>query len=602
MDRPNSLLHCLQTLVETRGDEPALRFKERGTWHDITWEGYLRRALIVATALKRRGLKPGDMVGILSTNRVEWLVGDLATLAIGCVSVPVYPSSIGEAVAYILGHCRAKLVFAEDAAQVRKLQEYREQLPALETIVALDPEGSSNIEGVITWADLVSDGEDAGPEARQATLDGLDDLDPNALATIVYTSGTTGPPKGAMISHTNMMAMAESLAEALDARAGDSSLSFLPLSHIAERLQGEIMAIRAGYTVNMGEGLDKVAQNLVEVEPTILVCVPRLWEKYYARIHSLLDGAPPLRRKLFDWATGVGMAAAHQRATDGRLSPMLKVQLDVADRLVLGKLRTKLGMARGRKFLSGAAPLSADVGRFFASLGIVIQEVYGQTECVGVCTFNPAERPKFGTVGIPLNGLEVRIAEDGEILVRGDNVFMGYLHDEVATAAAVVDGWLLTGDVGVMDEDGYVRITDRKKDIIVTAGGKNVSPQNIEGRLKNFPGVSQVVVVGDKRKFLSCLITLDREGLEEIWERDEKKLPVDEALPDDEDIQRLLQGYIDQVNERLSSYETLKKYHVLPEDFSVESGELTPSLKVKRRVIQRRYEDLIDGFYSEKFA
>ena len=602
MDRPNSLLHCLQTLTETRGDEPALRYKERGTWHDITWEGYLRRVLIVATALRERGLQPGDMIGILSTNRVEWLVGDLAALAIGCVSVPVYPSSIGEAVAYILNHCEAKLVFAEDAAQVRKLQEHRADLPALQSIVALDPEGSSNVEGVISWADLVTLGEDAGTAARQATLDGIDALDPQALATIVYTSGTTGPPKGAMISHANMMAMAESLAGALEARRGDSSLSFLPLSHIAERLQGEIMAIRVGYTVNMGEGLEKVAQNLVEVEPTILVCVPRLWEKYYARIHSLLDGAPALRRKLFDWATGVGLAASHQRSTQGRLSPTLRVQLDIADRLVLGKLRQRLGMGRGRKFLSGAAPLSADVGLFFASLGIVIQEVYGQTECVGVCTFNPAERPKFGTVGIPLEGLEVRIAEDGEILVRGDNVFMGYLRDPAATAEAVVDGWLLTGDVGEMDEDGYVRITDRKKDIIVTAGGKNVSPQNIEGRIKNFPGVSQVVVVGDKRKFLSCLITLDREGLEEIWERDERKLPVDEALPEDEDVLRLLQGYIDQVNERLSSYETVKKFHVLPEDFSVESGELTPSLKVKRRVIQKRYEELIDGFYSEKFA
>jgi long-chain acyl-CoA synthetase len=597
MSEYTSLPHALRHNAQQQPDAVALRFKDSGIWRDISWAGYWRRAQAAGAGLRSLGLEPGDMVAMVSTNRVEWLVGDLGTLAIGCVSVPVYPSSIADAVAYVVGHCGAKAVFVEDAEQARKIQEFRAKLPELEHVIAFEPDGIANVEGLISWDDLLERGHDG----RDAVDEGLAELDEAALATIIYTSGTTGPPKGAMISHRNMMAMAESLAGALEAGEGDSSLSFLPLSHVAERLQGQVMAIRVAYTVNMGEGLPAVAANLVEVEPTILVCVPRLWEKYYARIQSSLEDAPTLRRKLFDWATGVGLAAFHMRSEEGRITPSLKVQLDVADRLVLSKLRKKLGMGRGRKFLSGAAPLSAEVGRFFASLGIVIQEVYGQTECVGVCTFNPTERPRFGTVGIGLSGMEVRIAEDGEIMVKGPNVFMGYLKNPEATAETVVDGWLATGDVGVMDEQGYVRITDRKKDIIVTAGGKNVSPQNIENRIKTFPGISQAVVVGDKRKFLSALITLDREGLEEIWGRQDRKLPVDEALPDDDDVKKLLRGYVDQVNGGLSSYETVKKFAILPRDFTVEDGELTPSLKVKRRVIQRTHVAMIDAFYGEKF-
>jgi len=596
-----TLLAALFDHVRVRGSDPALRYKGDGTWHDISWEGYRQRVLVAAAGLRSLGLQPGDMVGILSTNRVEWLVGDLAALSLGCVTVPIYPNSIPQQVQYILEHCGAKAIYVEDGTQLHKVLSVREELPALRHIVVLEGEAPEG-EGLISWSDLVGLGEGGGAESLEASTLAAEGLDPNSEATIVYTSGTTGPPKGAVISHHNMMAMAESLGGALDAGEGDSSLSFLPLSHIAERLQGQIMAIRAGYTVNMGEGLDHVAANLVEVEPTILVCVPRLWEKYFSKINSGVEGASDLRKKLFHWALDAGANAFDERAESGKLSLGTRVRLDIADRLVLGPLRKKLGMARGRSFISGAAPLSAEVGRFFASLGIVIQEVYGQTECVGVCTYNPPTKPRFGTVGVPLTGLEVKIAEDGEILVKGRNVFLGYYKQSEATAETVVDGWLHTGDVGEFDEQGYVRITDRKKDIIVTAGGKNVSPQNIENRLKTYPGVSQVVVVGDKRKFLSCLVTLDREGMEELWERQDKKLPADEALAGDKTVRALLQGYVDDVNKGLASYETLKKFEVLPEDFTVDSGELTPSLKVKRRVIQKRYEQIIDGFYSEKFV
>ena len=602
MTARSTLLHCLLDHAAHRGDEPALRYKRTKTWHDISWDDYKWRVLAAGVGLRQLGLGAGDLVGILSTNRTEWLIGDLATLAVGAASVPIYPSSITSQVKYILSHSGAKAIFVEDAGQLHKVMEIRDECPDLEHIIVFEGEDVSSQDGVISWEELMKRGTADGDGPLDEIERGVQDIDPTALATIVYTSGTTGPPKGAMISHDNMMAMADSLAAALGAGESDSSLSFLPLSHIAERLQGQIMAIRVGYTVNMGEGLDNVPFNLVETEPTILVCVPRLWEKYYAKITSGIQDAPDLRRKMFAWATGVGAAAAHYRSLGQPLSPTLKIQFDVADRLVLGKVRKRLGMGRGRRFISGAAPLSADVGLFFASLGISIQEVYGQTECVGVCTFNPADKPRFGTVGVAVENQEIKIAEDGEILVRGRNVFMGYLKQPEATAETVVDGWLLTGDVGEFDADGYLKITDRKKDIIVTAGGKNVSPQNIENRLKTHPGISQVVVVGDKRKYLSALITLDEEALQELYERDERKLPPSEVLPTDDGIRKLLQGYVDEVNTDLASYETIKKFKVLPEDFTIESDELTPSLKVKRRVIQRRYEDLIDSFYAEKFV
>jgi len=599
-----TLLHAFFHNAQVRSERPALRYKSDGSWHDVNWARYRQRVLRLAAGLRETGVEPGDLVAILCTNRVEWLVYDLAAMAIGAGTVPIYPSSIPIQVQYILEHSASKAVLVEDREQLAKLAEVRDKLPALKTLVLVTGEVSEDVPGLVSFEELEERGDATGAANLAAIEASVLDLDPDTLATIVYTSGTTGPPKGAMLSHRNVMAMGDSLIAVVDGSEEDSSLSFLPLSHIAERLQGEIMAIRVGYAVNMGDGIPAVAENLVEVEPTILVCVPRLWEKYYARITSGLQDAPALRKKLFDWAAGVGTEAAEHRSRTGEVKlPLgLRIRYDVADRLVLSKLRKRLGMGRTRTFLSGAAPLSAEVGRFFASLGIVIQEVYGQTECTGVCTYNPKNRPKFGTVGQACPDMEVKIAEDGEILVKGDNVFMGYRGQPEATAETIVDGWLLTGDVGEIDADGYVKITDRKKDILVTAGGKNVSPQNIENRLKTGAGISQVVVVGDKRKFLSALVTLDPEALEEVFDRNDWKMPSASALPDDERVHDLLQGYVDAVNRDLASYETVKKFKILPEDFTVESGELTPSLKVKRRVIQRRYEEMIDGFYAEKFV
>ena len=602
MAKLNTLLDHFAQNALIGGDKVALRFKDRDGWHDISWAKYAQRVETVAAGLSKLGFAAGDMVGILSTNRVEWLVGDLAALTLGLCSVPIYPNSIPEQVQYILSHSGARGVFVEDGEQLHKVASVRDELPALEHVIVFD-DGVGSGDGVHSWSSVVAAGEESTAAQLESVRAGRLALDPGALATIVYTSGTTGPPKGAMLSHGNLVAMAESLAATIVLKEDASSLSFLPLSHIAERLQGEVMAIRMAYTVNIGEGIPQVASNLVEVEPTLLLCVPRLWEKMYARIKSGVEDSPRLRRKLFDWATAVGARAAEVRSQGKRLPLALRIQYDVADRLVLSKLRARIGMARAQAFLSGAAPLSAEIGGFFASLGITIQEAYGQTECTGVCTANTLPRVKFGTVGAALPGVEVRIAQDGEILVRGPNVFMGYLKQPEATAEAVVDGWLHTGDIGEIDADGHVRITDRKKDIIVTAGGKNISPQNIENRIKTAAGISQVVVVGDKRKFLSCLVTMDPEAIQEIWQREDWGTPPSEvAMPGDKRVRELVQAAIDEVNRGLASYETVKRFVVLERDFTVEDGELTPSLKIKRRVIQRSHEAIIDRFYSEKFV
>ncbi len=603
MAKLDTLLDYFFHNAQTRDDEVALRFKDRDGWHDISWAKYARRVEAAAAGLASLGLRSGDMIGLLSTNRVEWLVGDLAALSLGLCTVPIYPNSIPEQVQYILGHCGAKAVYVEDGAQLHKVLTVKAELPELETVVVFEDDLGAGVDGVRSWSDIVAAGQNASESEVAAAVAARDALDPAALATIVYTSGTTGPPKGAMLSHSNLVAMAESLAATLQLEGDASSLSFLPLSHIAERLQGEVMAIRMGYAVNMGEGIPQVAANLLEVEPTLLLCVPRLWEKIYAKIQSGIQDAPALRRKLFDFAMAAGREAAEVRAEGRRLPLPLRVRYDVADRLVLSKLRARIGMGRAQRFLSGAAPLSAEIGSFFDALGITIQEAYGQTECTGVCTANNLPKVKFGTVGAPLPGVDVKIAQDGEILVKGPNVFMGYLKQPEATAETVVDGWLHTGDIGEFDADGYLRITDRKKDIIVTAGGKNISPQNIENRIKTAAGISQVVVVGDKRKFLSCLVTMDAEAVAEIWEREEWGAPPSEVgLPSDKRIRGLVQAAIDEVNGGLASYETVKKFVVLDRDFTVEDGELTPSLKVKRRVIQRTHEAVIDGFYDEKFV
>jgi len=522
----------------------------------------------------------------------------MGILACGAASVPAYPNSIPSQVAYLLQHAEAKVVFVANAEQLRKVLQVWESCPDLQAAVLLDNDEDSVEDGkVITFETLMKAGRAHGTDAIEKGIHGTL-LDPEKMATIIYTSGTTGPPKGAMLSHKNLVFEADAILKSADLGDEDSTLSFLPLSHVAERLQGELVGISAGLTVNYAESMETILRDVGETHATALLCVPRLWEKIYANVQSGLQDASPLKRRIFDWSMAVGTECFEIENAGGQVGTVLNAKRAVADRLVFSKLRAKLGMTHTRTLLSGAAPLSATVGTFFASMGLRIQEAYGQTECAGVSNINPPDRMKFGTVGPKLEGVEVKIADDGEILVQGDNVFLGYFKDEAATASALVDGWLHTGDISQFDEEGYLKITDRKKDILVTAGGKNVAPQNIENQLKPYAGVSQVVVVGDKRKFLSALVTLDHEEMAKTLDT---TLPPMEDCVDHKAILAQVQGYIDEVNAGLASYESVKKFRLLPRDFTIEDGELTPTLKVKRRIVQKQYEALIDSMYDEKF-
>ncbi|MCK6528145.1 long-chain fatty acid--CoA ligase [Myxococcota bacterium] len=597
-DAVATIIHTLYARGAEHPDRTALRYKEADAWRDVSWAWYVREVERLGAALLALGIEPGDRVAILSTNRREWLYADLAAMAVGAASVPVYPTSPPHQAAYVLGHCGAKVVFCGDGEQVAKVRSVWGELPALAHVVAMPGTPPVGDPRVLAWEDLVGRGEAAGEEGRAAVRARTDALEPRSLATVVYTSGTTGPPKGAMLSHGNLAVEAAAIARIFDAGEDDATLSFLPLSHIAERLQGELVAIAIGYTVNFAESMEKVLDNLQEVQPTILLCVPRLWEKIYARLQDGLASAPPMRRRIFAWAGAVGLewfAATHHGEKPGA---WLSVQHALAGRLVYSKLRARLGMTRTRRLVSGAAPLSKELAEFFASLGLVITEAYGQTECVGVSHFNPPDRVRFGTVGVTLPGVEARLAEDGEILVRGGNVFMGYLADAKATAETVVGGWLHTGDVGELTPEGYLRITDRKKDIIVTAAGKNIAPQDIENRLKNHVGISQAVVIGDQRPYVVALITLDVPTLQSLWAREGRGELPEASAPRDPAVRTLLQGYVDQVNAGLGRWEQIKYFAVLDRDFTVEDDELTPSLKVRRRVIQKRYAEVVDGLYA----
>ena len=593
-----TIVHRLWAQADRLGSAPALRYRESGKWNEISWEEYRTRVLDTAAGLRSLGIEAEDRVCILSHNQPNWVIGDLGILACGAASVPAYPNSIPSQVEYLIQHAEAKAVLVANLEQLRKVKQVWEACPSLEFAVLLNnDESESDGDRILTFEDLMAKGR-AGDSGAIET--GLENgaLEPSKMATIIYTSGTTGPPKGAMLSHKNLVFEADAILDTIGLDEESSTLSFLPLSHVAERLQGELVAVTAGTTVNYAESMETILRDVGEVNATALLCVPRLWEKIYANIQSGLQDAPPLRRRIFDWSMGVGTACFEIENSGGEVGPVLAAKRAIADRLVFSKIRDRLGMTHCQTLLSGAAPLSATVGTFFASIGLRIQEAYGQTECVGVSNLNPAHRMKFGTVGPILGGIEVRIAEDGEILVQGDNVFLGYFKDEAATAATVVDGWLHTGDIGEFDDEGYLRITDRKKDILVTAGGKNVAPQNIENQIKPFAGISQVVVVGDKRKFLSALVTLDLEEMAKVLDTD---LPEMADCVDHKAVIGKVQAYVDEVNEGLASYESVKKFRILPRDFTVEDGEMTPTLKVKRRVVQKTYEHLIDSMYDEKF-
>ncbi|MDR7529910.1 MAG: AMP-binding protein [Armatimonadota bacterium] len=583
--------------VRERGPRVALWHKRRGLWHPVTWAEYGRAAQEVACGLLALGFQPGQAAAIIGNNRPEWLFCDMGILLAGGLSVAVYATNPPEQCAYILGHSEARVFFVEDEEQLDKALEVRGQLPHLERIVVTDPEGLAGFSDpqVLTLDELRALGRAAwDPEglerlARRASED--------QVAILLYTSGTTGPPKGAMLTHRNLLWTAQALGEANALYPTDTALSFLPLSHIAERMLSVYLPLVWGYAVYFAESLDTLFQNLQEVRPTVLFAVPRLWEKLHSQLALHMREVDAFKRAAYEAALRVGRQYALARLAGEAVSPALRAAHALAELAVLRPLRRRLGLDRVRFAVSGAAPIAPEILEFYHALGVRIREVYGQTEGSGPTTIHQGDRIRLGTVGQPLPGVEVRIAPDGEILVRGPNVFAGYFKDPDATAQALRDGWLHSGDVGEMDEDGFLRITDRKKDLIVTAYGKNIAPAYVENLLKTSPYIQDAVVVGDRRPYLVALIVIDEDNVAR-WAQD-RRIPFSTFadLSGNEQVRELVAQEVERVNRSLSHPEQVKRFALLPKRLYQEDGEVTPTQKVKRKAIVEKYRDLVESLY-----
>jgi long-chain acyl-CoA synthetase len=595
-----TLPRLFRHVVRERGEAVAMREKALGVWRAISWGEYGTRARHAGLGLVALGLRPGDVVSIIAENRPEWLYTDMGVLSVAGVTNGIYTTDSPRQVAYIVNDSGSRFFFAENEEQLDKILQVRAQCPQLVTIVVYDMDGLHGFrdEQVMSFAALLELGaryEGEHPKAWDALVEMPA---PDDLAILVYTSGTTGPPKGAMLSHRNILfqlGYADFLAEP---RAGDQQLSFLPLAHIAERTFTVFYPLRTGVTVNFAESIDTVPENIREVAPAVFFAVPRIWEKFYSGVALRMREATWLGRLAYRWALGVGMRLAEARLAGRRPSAAQRLLFRVADFLVLDNVKRSIGLHRARGAATGAAPIAPDLIKWYMALGLDMREVYGQTENCGLATAMPAGRIKLGTVGVARPGTEVRLSPAGEILLKGPHVFLGYYKSPARTAETVIDGWLHTGDVGEIDADGFVRITDRMKDIIITAGGKNVTPSEIENQLKFSPFISDAVVIGDRRKFLSCLVMIDPETVAQFAQ--ERSVPFTDfaSLCRAKEVQDLIWTEIERVNRQLARVETIKTFRLIEQILTPEDEELTPTMKLKRSFVNRKYKDVIDGMYE----
>ncbi|MGH7719509.1 MAG: AMP-dependent synthetase/ligase [Gemmatimonadaceae bacterium] len=580
-------------------DKPqALMVKVGGAWQGISHRTMAERVRRVALGLRSLGVARGDRVAILSENRPEWAIADYGCLTAGITDVPIYPTLPAEQIAYILRDAGAVAIFVSTAEQAKKIVQIRGSLPALRHVIGFGAEQWNGVDMTLAALEAKGAAAETGDSIARYRKE-ADAVGPDDIATLIYTSGTTGEPKGVMLTHDNIYSNVVAVLDVIPFGDEDLSLSFLPLSHIFERMAGHFTMTAAGVTIAYAESVDTIAANMGEVRPTLAISVPRVYEKIYARVLENALAAGGLKTRIFFWARGVGDRWADVKLAGREPKGVLAAQYGLADKLVFSKLRARVG-GRMRYFVSGGAPLAAEINKFFFAAGLTVLEGYGLTETSPVITCNRPEAIRMGTVGKPVKGVEVTIAADGEILTRGPHVMKGYFDKPEATREAIdQDGWFHTGDIGVLEEGDFLRITDRKKDIIVTAGGKNIAPQPIENQIKANKYVSQAVVIGDRRRFPIALVVPNFEQLEKwaklknlLW-TDRRQLiahPMVKAKMEKEVLSRL---------SGLAPFETPKKVGLLEQDFTIESGELTPTLKVKRRVVDQRYTQLVDGLYAE---
>jgi long-chain acyl-CoA synthetase len=570
---------------------PAYHVREGGAWKATSWSTYADEVKTAAKAMMALGLEIGQPVGILGFNRPEWVIVDIGAMAAGGVPAGIYTTNSPAECQYIIGHAEAPIILLENEEQWNKIDQVRDELPALRHVIMMKGTEIDD-ELVMSWDQFMAQGSATSDAEFQERLDGLE---MDQLATLIYTSGTTGPPKGVMLSHDNLAWTAAQTVQMFQVESGDTTLSYLPLSHIAEQIFSIHVPASSGGSVYYAESIEKLADNMREVQPSIFFAVPRVWERFHAGVVAKLDEATGAKAKIAAWARGVVTKVTDLRCEGKEPAGLLAGQYAVAKKLVIDKIKPQLGMTNGKLLGVGAAPINAEILEFFGSLDMIIHEVYGQSEDTGPSTTNRPGKVRFGSVGPNWPGTEVEIADDGEILVKGRNVFLGYYRDEAETKRTLVDGWLHSGDLGAFDADGFLWITGRKKDIIITAGGKNVAPRPLEAALKNHPLVSEVVLIGDRRKFLSALVTLDEETSAAYVDEHSISGPAHES----ERIIKELDAAVEELNKDFARVEQIKKFTVLARQLSIEGGELTPTLKVKRNKVSEHFAAEIDAMYGE---
>jgi long-chain acyl-CoA synthetase len=590
--------------VRTRGPQVILRQKEFGIWRAVTWDELGRAAREVGMGLAALGFEPGEMASIQSNTNREWLFADLGILGAGGVSNGIYPTDAAAQAEYLLADSGSAYVFVEDEEQLDKILEVRERLPRLRRIIVFDMEGLRDFDDaqVMSLEALRALGADFDEKHEGVWEKRVGTRNAGDLAILVYTSGTTGKPKGAMISHRNILATLDGYQDSFPQGPEDERMAFLPLCHIAERVGGQYHSLHSGAVLNFVENPETVPENVREIAPTIFTAVPRVWEKFYSGVLIRLKEAGRLQQWAYSVAIGIGTKVAALKEARKPVPAGLRFAFWLARLLVLDNVRKVIGVHRTKVCITGAAPISPDLVRWYMALGVEMYEVWGQTESCGAITAIPEGKVKPGSIGPQMRHAEVKLSPEGELLARGDSVFMGYLNQPEKTAETLKDGWLHTGDIGKVDEEGFFYITDRMKDIIITAGGKNITPSELENQLKFSPYITDAVVIGDKRPFLVALVMVDHENVENYAQ--EHAIPFSNyaSLCRRPEIVGLIQGEIDKVNKHFARVEQVKKFRLLETKLTAEDEELTPTMKLKRKLVNEKYKGLIESMYAERAA
>ncbi|AOZ05695.1 AMP-dependent synthetase/ligase [Cupriavidus malaysiensis] len=590
--------------VRVRGDAVMMRQKDFGVWRAYGWREVGEIVADVAAGLAALGLRPGEVVSVLSNTQREWVWTDLGAQSAGAVVSGIYPTDAPAQVEYLCADSGTAFLFVENEEQLDKYLEVRARLPRVRKVVVYDMEGLAALDdpAILAFDALLAQGRALRAAQPGLVEERLGAAGPDDVAVLVYTSGTTGRPKGAMLSHRNILRSCLTLRDFLPAAPLGERMCFLPLCHVAERIFGEYHAILLGAVMNFAESPDTVFDNLREIQPDVFMAVPRVWEKLYSSVVIALREATPLQRRAYALALRAGQARAACIEAGRALPARTRAAAWLADALVLGNVRCMMGLDRTRMAVTGAAPISPDLIRWFMALGIVVHELWGMTEITGAATCNPPGRMRPGSIGVALPHTEVRVSEEGELLVRGPQVFLGYLNLPEKTAETIVDGWLRTGDVGRVDEQGYFYITDRMKDLIITAGGKNVTPSEWENQLKFSPYVTDAVVIGDRRPFLTCLVMIDHDNVERWAQEHGVQFSDYRSLCRSAEVVGLIAQEVARVNGQFARVEQIKAFRLIETRLSAEDEELTPTMKLKRKLVNQKYGEMIESMYEAKVA